>query len=309
MIVKHYTIMARTKQTRRKSGKKRVKGDKECLTRAIDFTEAIYGSKYAPVDSQSISGKKKKSHAIETSVKRLRKATKRANRKEATNRRSLEDLRCKEEIPEALDLPQADMDGVILVSSSSEEEGENCEILWDNALKPRPKRAAVSNVSATVERCCLGAIYLSLNTKGACYVSTKDFKEGDRMAVLYPGKCYVNARRLLIDVVKSNQQLRMIIPIGSEVFVDAHQVDSSVSLLGLKDTGCGRAGEVLRASWEVDMLWPTFGERPRDAAFRHGWHGFNHSAATFENREDSFRDAVAWTLEHALSSGEVKVPR
>ena len=50
-------------------------------------------------------------------------------------------------------------------------------------------------------------------------------------------------------------------------------------------------------------------ERPRDAAFRHGWDGFNHSAATFENREGSFQDAVAWTTEHALSSGEAKVPR
>ena len=54
------------------------------------------------------------------------------------------------------------------------------------------------------------------------------------MAVLYPGKAYVNARRLLVDVVKSNQQLRMIVPIGSEVFVDATQgfdsIDKKISL-------------------------------------------------------------------------------
>ena len=72
--------------------------------------------------------------------------------------------------------------------------------------------------------------------------------------------------------------------------------------MGLKDTGYGKAGEILHATWEVTMLWPTCGERPRDAAFR-------DNMATFENREDSFQDAVAWSMEHALASGDVKVPR
>ena len=260
--------MARTKQTRRKIGKKRGAKNKS-LTAEVDFTKKIYGTKYAPIDSPW-PYYRNPSH----------KLTK--------------------EIREAQDELQADMSGN--EDYSSEEEGENCEILWDKAVASGSKRSTLSNVSATVERCCLGAIYVSLNTKGAGSITTKDFTDGNRMAVLYPGKAYVNARRLLIDVVKSNRQLRMIIPIGSEVFVDAHQNDSSVSLVGLKDTGYGKAGEILHASWEVDLMWPKCGERPRDAAFR-------DNSATFENREASFKSAVAWTLEHALASGDVKVPR
>ena len=54
----------------------------------------------------------------------------------------------------------------------------------------------------------------------------------NRFAVLSPGRAYVNGRRLLADVVKSTQQLRMILPVGSTVFVDVTQFDSSTRLVG-----------------------------------------------------------------------------
>ena len=109
--------MARTKQTRRKNGNPRnnpkhsaeywqkVKARKEELkakakdkialkeARGIDFTENIYGSKYAPIDASS-----------------------------------LKNLGWK-----GLDKLQVDMGGND-EDSSSEEEGENCEILWDGAM-------------------------------------------------------------------------------------------------------------------------------------------------------------------------------
>ena len=180
--------MARTKQTRRKTGK----GKNLARKNLAKGVKKIYGKKYVPIYTAWYQKSDKRTKIIQ----------------------------------EAQDKLLADMSGN--EDHSSDEEGENCEILWDKASPSGFKRSALSNVPATVERCCLGAIYLSLNTKGGGSVSTKDFKDGNRMAVLSPGKCYINARRLLIDVVKSNQQLRMILPIGSEVFVDAHQGFNSI---------------------------------------------------------------------------------
>jgi hypothetical protein len=150
-------------------------------------------------------------------------------------------------------------------------------------IEPKSSGKRLERLLGKVEKSCLAAVIVVFGGSGKT-----------QRAIMYPGRTYVNAGRLLIERVSSDQQMSMLLPVGEKVFMDV-VCGGGITLRGEQGLGgLGRPGELVQAQWEVQTLWPTYSEKPRDTALRDG--------TAFKARDVNFFRAVAWSEVNALGS-------
>ena len=110
-------------------------------------------------------------------------------------------------------------------------------------------RVTLSNVRGTIFRAHRFGIYAS-------------FEHGEKseMGVLFPGKSFINGRRLLGDMFKTDQELSLLFSPGKTVFMDlvsqvSRLVPESGSSLGGGKSESAEKTEERKCGWVVSMLW------------------------------------------------------
>ena len=80
------------------------------------------------------------------------------------------------------------------------------------------------------------------------------------IGVLFPGKSFVNGSALLGDLVKTDQELSLLFPTGTQVCMDlvsqvSRLVPESGSSLGVRSDGQTEKSEERKCGWVIMMLW------------------------------------------------------
>ena len=121
------------------------------------------------------------------------------------------------------------------------------------AYSAEENRQCLSNIQGNIFRAHRFGIYASFENNGK-----------SEMAVLFPGKGFINGKQLLGDMFKTDQELSLLFPAGKAVTMDlvsqvSRLVPESGSSLGGK-TETSDKTEERKCGWVVSTLW--FDQKP-----------------------------------------------